>query len=51
MAKSNNNIYRDLNKQRDYLYKPKRKKNKIKKKVNFIKGSNIYPYILKNPAC
>lgn len=40
MARSSNNIYRDLNKRGDYLYKLKYKKNKIKKKVNSIKGSS-----------
>jgi hypothetical protein len=39
MTKSNNNIYRDLNKRGDYSYKSKRKKNKIKKKINSIKDS------------
>jgi hypothetical protein len=38
MSRSSKNIYRDLNKQGDRFYKPKRKKNKGKKKANFIKG-------------
>lgn len=39
-ARSGNNVYRDPNKRGDCSYKPKRKKNKIKKKANSTKGSS-----------